>query len=68
MGIVLLALGAIALIALLLPGQGKLTDTWRDAVAPWFQTGRWLLPFLLLGGGLVRRRGSGQAPGLGVGR
>ena len=47
-GIVLLAAGAITLIALILPGQGRLTDIWRDAIAPWFGSGRWLLPFLLL--------------------
>ncbi len=67
MGTVLMALGAIALIALLLPGQGKLTDTWRDAVAPWFQTGRWLLPFLLLGGGWYVAAGPGKRPNSGWG-
>jgi S-DNA-T family DNA segregation ATPase FtsK/SpoIIIE len=44
--------GAITLIALMLPGEGRLTDWWRNAVAPWFGTGRWLLPFVLVGTGL----------------
>ena len=44
-GIALLVLGAITLIALILPGEGALTDWWTRLVAPWFGTGRWLLPF-----------------------
>jgi S-DNA-T family DNA segregation ATPase FtsK/SpoIIIE len=55
-GIVLLAAGAITLIALILPGQGRLTDIWRDAIAPWFGSGRWLLPFLLLAAGAYVER------------
>jgi S-DNA-T family DNA segregation ATPase FtsK/SpoIIIE len=55
-GIVLLAFGAITLIALILPGQGRLTDIWRDAIAPWFGSGRWLLPFLLLAAGAYVER------------
>ena len=31
-------LGAVTLIALALPGQGALTDWWRDSIAPWFET------------------------------
>ena len=63
-GIVLLVLGAVTLIALALPGQGALTDWWRDSIAPWFETGRWLLPFLLLGAGWYVEWGpaSGPAP------
>jgi DNA segregation ATPase FtsK/SpoIIIE-like protein len=41
-------LGVATLIALLLPSQGRLTDMWRDSIAPWVGFGRWLLPFLLL--------------------
>ena len=41
-GIGLLLLGAVTLIALLLPGKGSLTDWWRDSIAPWFETGRWI--------------------------
>jgi FtsK/SpoIIIE family/FtsK alpha domain/Ftsk gamma domain len=55
-GIVLLVLGAVTLIALMLPGQGRLTDVWRDAVSPWFGSGRWLLPFLLLAAGAYVER------------
>ena len=56
--LVLLILGAVTLIALLLPGEGRLTDWWRDSIAPWFGTARWLLPFVLLicGGWLAWRR------------
>ena len=59
--VVLLVLGAVTLIALLLPGQGHLTDWWRDAVAPWFGTGRWLLPFLLLAAGVYVERAHAPA-------
>src|SRR5262245_45581804 len=66
-GTALMALGAITLIALLLPGEGALTDWWRDSIAPWFGTGRWLLPFLLLGGGWYIAAGPGKEPGSGWG-
>jgi S-DNA-T family DNA segregation ATPase FtsK/SpoIIIE len=41
-------LGVATLIALLLPGEGKLTDLWRDSIAPWVGFGRRALPFVLL--------------------
>ncbi|MFL5725731.1 MAG: DNA translocase FtsK [Chloroflexota bacterium] len=66
-GIVLLVLGAVTLIALSLPGQGALTDWWRDSIAPWFETGRWFLPFLLLGAGWYVEWGPGKRPGSGWG-
>ncbi len=63
----LMALGAITLIALILPGEGALTDWWRDSIAPWFETGRWVLPFLLLGAGWYVAGGPGRQPGSGWG-
>jgi S-DNA-T family DNA segregation ATPase FtsK/SpoIIIE len=66
-GITLLVLGAVTLIALVLPGQGRLTDLWRDSIAPFFETGRWVLPFLLLGAGWYVEWGPGKQPGSGWG-
>jgi len=66
-GIGMLLLGAVTLIALLLPGQGALTDWWRDSIAPWFETGRWLLPFLLLSAGWYLEWGPGRRPNSGWG-
>ena len=66
-GIALLVLGAVTLIALILPGQGRLTDWWRDSIAPWFETGRWILPFLLLGAGWYLEWGPGKRPNSGWG-
>jgi S-DNA-T family DNA segregation ATPase FtsK/SpoIIIE len=62
-GIVLLVLGVVILIGLMLPGEGALTDWIRDVIAPWFGTGRWLLPFLLIGGGIYVQRASGPRSG-----
>ncbi len=67
LGIVFLVLGAVTLIALALPGEGRLTDIWRDSIAPWFETGRWLLPFLLLGAGAYLEVGPGKRPNSGWG-
>ena len=55
-GITLLAIGAVTLIALALPGQGTLTTWWRDFFAPWFGTGRWILPFVLIASGIYVER------------
>ncbi|MBI3747048.1 MAG: DNA translocase FtsK [Chloroflexi bacterium] len=66
-GIVLLVLGIVTLIALLLPGQGRLTDWWIGSVGPWFGALRWLLPFLLLGGGWYIEWGPGKQPSSGWG-
>ena len=55
-GITLLAIGAVTLIALALPGQGTLTTWWRDFFAPWFGTGRWILPFVLIASGVYVER------------
>ena len=67
LGTVMMAMGAITLIALILPGEGALTDLWRDSIAPWFETGRWLLPFLLLAGGWWIAAGPGKKAGSGWG-
>ena len=67
LGTAMMALGAITLIALILPGEGALTDWWRDSIAPWFETGRWLLPFLLLAGGWWIAAGPGKKAGSGWG-
>ncbi|HEV8280561.1 MAG TPA: hypothetical protein VGQ02_01775, partial [Candidatus Limnocylindrales bacterium] len=54
-GLTLLVLGIVTLIMLLLPAeQGTLTNWARTVVLPNFGSGRWLLPFFLLGaGGLI---------------
>jgi S-DNA-T family DNA segregation ATPase FtsK/SpoIIIE len=67
LGIVFLVLGAVTLIALALPGQGALTDWWRNSIAPWFETGRWILPFLLLGAGAYLEVGPGKRQNSGWG-
>jgi S-DNA-T family DNA segregation ATPase FtsK/SpoIIIE len=66
-GLTLLVLGAITLIGFVLVGQGKLTDTMRDVVAPWFGSLRWLLPALLLGAGWYVEWGPGKSPNSGWG-
>ncbi|HJW21793.1 MAG TPA: DNA translocase FtsK 4TM domain-containing protein [Candidatus Limnocylindrales bacterium] len=66
-GITLLVLGAVTLIALLLPGQGSLTTWWIGTVAPWFGSLRWLLPFLLIAAGWYVEWGPGKAPSSGWG-
>jgi DNA segregation ATPase FtsK/SpoIIIE, S-DNA-T family len=65
-GIAILVVGIVTLIALLLPGRGQLTDLWRNLIAPWFGTGRWLLPPILIVAGLFvqRARGDGGRWGL----
>jgi S-DNA-T family DNA segregation ATPase FtsK/SpoIIIE len=59
-GITLLVLGAVTLIALALPGQGRLTDWWRDSIVPFFGAGRFLLPFALLVAGWYVEWGPGK--------
>jgi len=61
-GLTLLVTGTVTLIALVLPGQGRLTDLWRDSIAPWFGAGRWVLPFLLMGAGWYVEWGPGSRP------
>jgi len=66
-GLSLLVLGAMTLIALILPGQGALTSWWTGLFAPWFGTMRWLLPFFLLIAGWWLEWGPGTRPGSGWG-
>ena len=47
-GLALMILGVATGIALLLPGAGKLTDMWRDSIAPWVGSGRRIMPFAML--------------------
>jgi S-DNA-T family DNA segregation ATPase FtsK/SpoIIIE len=64
---VLLIVGAITLIALVLPGEGTLTDLWRNSISPWFGTLVWALPFLLLALGWYVEWGPGRQSGSGWG-
>jgi hypothetical protein len=66
-GLTLLVLGAMTLIALILPGEGTLTSWWTGVFAPWFGTMRWLLPFFLLAAGWWLGWGPGTRPGSGWG-
>jgi DNA segregation ATPase FtsK/SpoIIIE, S-DNA-T family len=67
-GLTLLVVGVILLIAVALPGQGKLTDAVRDLIAPFFGMGRFLLPFALLLAGWYLEWGPGHAAGAPWGR
>jgi S-DNA-T family DNA segregation ATPase FtsK/SpoIIIE len=62
-GVALLAIGAITLIALMLPGEGTLTTWWRNAFAPFFGAGRWFLPFVLLAAGFYVERAQSAGGG-----
>ena len=59
-GIAILVVGLVTLIALLLPGRGQPTDLRRNLIAPWFGTGRWLLPPILIVAGLFMQRARGD--------
>jgi S-DNA-T family DNA segregation ATPase FtsK/SpoIIIE len=63
--VVLLVLGVVVLVGLLLPGKGALTDWIVGVVAPWFGSGRWILPVLLIGIGIVLERAKGPRAGWG---
>jgi len=63
--LVLLVLGVVILVGLLLPGKGALTDWILQVIAPWFGTGRWLLPLVLIGLGIVIERAKGPRAGWG---
>jgi len=66
-GLALLVVGAMTLIALILPGEGSLTSWWTGVFAPWFGTMRWLLPFFLLAAGWWLEWGPGRRQGSGWG-
>ena len=63
-GLSLLILGVVTLIMIFLPAsEGSLTDWAQRTVNPLFGSGRWLLPFVLIGAGAyIEWRG---APGAG---
>jgi S-DNA-T family DNA segregation ATPase FtsK/SpoIIIE len=61
--LVLLVVGAVTLIALLLPAGGTLTRYVSDLLRPLFGQGAWLLPILLIVAGVFVER----APNVGTG-
>src|SRR6476659_4088578 len=65
-GLVLLVLGAVTVVALIIPGSGvlgRLVDEW---LRPAFGQGAWLLAILLVVAGVVVERGSSVANGWSV--
>jgi DNA segregation ATPase FtsK/SpoIIIE, S-DNA-T family len=61
-GLVFLVLGAILMVAMLLPGEGRLTDYVRNLVVPFFGSARYLLPIVLLIAGWYVEWGPGRHP------
>ena len=67
-GLVFLVLGAILMVAMLLPGEGRLTDYVRNSIVPFFGAARYLLPVVLLIAGWYLEWGPGRHPGAPWGR
>lgn len=67
-GLALLVLGAVLLVAMVLPGEGRLTDYVRNLVVPFFGAARFLLPLVLLVAGWYLEWGPGREPGAPRGR
>ncbi len=65
-GVVLLVVGAVTLIALLLPGQGVLNKLVFEILRPSFGEGAWLLPVLLIIAGVFVERAPSVGSGWGV--
>ncbi len=61
-GVVLLVIGAVTLIALLLPAGGVLNRYVSEFLRPAFGQGAWLLPVVLIAAGFLVERGPGRAP------
>jgi S-DNA-T family DNA segregation ATPase FtsK/SpoIIIE len=61
--VIFLVLGVVILVGLLLPGRGALTDWIVNVIAPWFGSGRWLLPVFLIGLGAYLEWGRGPRAG-----
>ncbi|MFN8631807.1 MAG: DNA translocase FtsK [Chloroflexota bacterium] len=61
-GLVFLVVGAILAVAMMLPGDGRLTDYVRDLIVPFFGAARFLLPVVLLVAGWYLEWGPGRHP------
>ncbi len=65
-GVVLLVVGAVTLIALLLPAGGLLNTYVNEGLVPVFGKGAWLLPILLLAAGVLVERAPNVGSGWGM--
>jgi len=65
-GVALLVIGAVTLIALMLPAGGVLNRYVSEFLRPAFGQGAWLLPLVLIAAGFLVERGPGTGTGWGV--